>query len=136
MIRKLVLLVGIVVIVGGIYAWKKGAIQTGEDGIKIDTNKIKEEVKKDLDNPYIKGSALYTKGSYEDAIAEFRRGLKEDPGNDSAPTARYRIAECYKKLNQPKKAMDAYQTFLKKHPEHTLAPSAAKQIEILRATSG
>ncbi len=140
MIRKFVFLVGIIVIVGGIYAWRKGAIHKNADGtISINTAKVKSELKKDMENaevsPYTKGRTLFGLFKYEEALAQFKKGLKEDPESKSASLARYRIAECYKKLKQPKKAIKAYQTYLKKYPDGDLAAQAKKQVEILKATT-
>ena len=138
MLRKIVLLVGIVVIAGAIYGWRKGAIKRNPDGtFQVDTGQIADDLKKDASkvevSPYTKGETMYSLFKYEDALAAFKKGLSEDPKDDAAPMARYRIAECYKKLDEPAKSLKAYKAFVSKHPDHKLIPQAKKQIEMLTA---
>ncbi len=137
MVRKLVLLVGIVVIVGGVYAYKKGAIKKGEDGtIQIDTQKIKQAAAKDakkLDDmdPYAKGDWYFSVFKYDKALAAYKEGLKKDPKNPGAEMAYYRIGQCYRELKQNAKAVKAYKTYKKKYPNGKMVPQAEKWIMVL-----
>ena len=130
-VKKLVVIAVVVVAaIGGFLYWK-GGLKVGEGGkVEIDMSKIEAPEM----SPYTKGQSLYSVFKYEDALAEFRRGLKEDPKDSYAPMARYRIAECLKKLDKPKESLRAYRTFLKKHPDHKQAGQARKYIEVLRGS--
>jgi hypothetical protein len=75
------------------------------------------------------GEAAYSAGHYQDALRHFKLG------NELAPRPRFlvNIGQCYRKLHQPDKALEAFQTFLANAPDDQRHAEVQAEIEKLRA---
>ncbi|MDI9245868.1 VWA domain-containing protein [Marinobacter sp. CHS3-4] len=69
-----------------------------------------EQAAQTLSDPDLRGSALYRSGDYESAIESFSKG--------DAPSAEYNRANALAKAGKLEEAVEAYDQFLEKHPDH------------------
>jgi tetratricopeptide (TPR) repeat protein len=76
-----------------------------------------------------RGSELYERGAYADAIVEFARARAAHP----AAELDYNIARCYDRLEQRQPAIDAYERYLLRAPQAAGAGEARQRIAVLRA---
>ena len=75
-------------------------------------------------------ASRYTKESrHEEAIAAYRRLIKQFPDSDSCPTAYYQIGLIYhQKTYEQKKAIPEFRALATKWPDHSLAPASVYHI--------
>jgi len=110
----------IVLILGGaaLFAWKKGYF--GE---------ARKAYESSFGVHYTNGKSLYTKTEYEAAIVELEKAIEIDPNHADVPLALRCMADCYKNLKQPDKAIALYQRILDEYPEHAIRGSVEKSLE-------
>lgn len=130
-LRNLLAGFAVLVLAAGGYLYHKGGVAVGKKGVVVDASKMEAPGI----SPYAKGEALFQVFKYEGALAAFRQGLKRDPKNSSAPMARYRVAECLKRLGKEREALGQYRRFLGRYPNHRMAGQAQKWVTVLDSTS-
>lgn len=124
--RNVIKLVIVVVVAGVGYFIYKGGVKVSKDGVAIDKSKMSAP---DVEaNPYAKGQFHWQTLNWDKCLAAYRKALKEDPKNEAAPVAAYRVANCLEKLKKSSEALAAYRSFLKKYPSHELNKKARKHI--------
>jgi tetratricopeptide (TPR) repeat protein len=75
------------------------------------------------------GLAHYNLGEYQQAIDAFKEGYRLVP----LPLFLFNIAQSYRRLGEPAKAMEFYQTFLKVDPQSPIRASARQYLVELKA---
>jgi TolA-binding protein len=83
-----------------------------------------------------KAQLLYSQGQYAAALDEFSLVVKNHPNDPRREEALFRIAECYRLLNQSRDAQAAYQHFIATCPGSLFRPLAQLRLGIQLAQSG
>ncbi len=81
---------------------------------------------------YQLGNHAYRVLQFNKALRIYKKALRKDSHNRFSPLAMFRIGVCYEKEKKYREAIDSYKRFVRKYPEHYLAPQAKNSIKKLK----
>jgi TolA-binding protein len=81
---------------------------------------------------YLTGFCAMKLRKFDDAISYYQRLSDEYPKSEQAPVAAYSLGVAFESQGANAKALTAYQSFLKRYPEHSLAGEARKRVQVLQ----
>ena len=91
-------------------------------------NAISQESQETIDFSY--GERLFREGFYDLALIQFESFVADYPSSPNASDALFQMGECYKKMKEYAKAVEAFEKVIKKYPESSLGDKARYQIAI------
>ena len=81
---------------------------------------------------YLLGNAKFMAGSYDEAVAAYKKYLSEFPKGASAEDVKYRIALCALFAGKYQDAMNQLQDYVAKHPSGSFLPDAKYRLAVCK----
>ena len=79
------------------------------------------------DYEFLVAEFYFKKGSYIAAVGRFQQLLTKFPDYKKEPLVLYRVASCFKKLNNKDKALEYYNRLIEKYPSDNVIKEARKE---------